>query len=1144
MAIAERTRKTLWTRAHNQCAFPGCLQPLTQDVANSSSGVSDVVIVGEEAHIRAQSVGGPRYDAGYPKESVDSYDNLVLMCSTHHTMIDANGGAGYTVRDLLKMKQDHERRQQRHSELQVTLRSYIGDRFEAENTIQFQQVDLRGPSVDSMFVDVPVGCRRDGSRSAEFLRQVAESAPGDTADLEAASGFVIAGATQVLLHPDWVGNAVLVGGPGQGKSTVLQYVCQFHRARRLGKSAYTAEQSGLKQVTSTPRFPVRVDLRKYAQWAQSKPRRTGQKNRSYRLDDATLPSLEEYIIADIQSHIGAHEFRPQDLAVLIATEPVLIALDGLDEIANLPLRARVTEEIARAHGRLTADAADLVILVATRPGSSLQPLTTTSAFPVLHLQRLTHGLRLQYLQRWVAVAGLTTESAERLQAAFMDNQHVPHINELASYPMQLAILLHLLHRRQLLPQQRTQLYADYLQTFLDREQTEDKEPLLADQRRVIEDTHAYLGWYLQMKAETGQSSGSITGKELRDLLREHLAGQVDELKLADQLYSAISSRVLCLVERDDAFEFEVQSLREYFAAVYLFDNLTAKGAGNSRDDGLNALLERPYWANVCRFYIGMLTKGEIRSLKDNLRGVERIVSPLPTIRSMAVLILSDRIFDGMPDASMRDLVDVALDGPGVVFAQDGFLGEAGTPMLLGERAGRSQAVAHLKERLEGDEANDIRAAAAASLAAHAAPDDDIADWWWHRFEPATDWLRTASALGVLGSLDPGRTAKLCSALDADQSVLDWRTALLMAGGYDGHDEAVLNAVVEDINDGAAEEIEPTVAGRDLDDLILGSYIALDGRQYGGTGHVGGIRGPESSRIASRVATGCATLLNSSFDPSSSADWQKRLSVIAETWGDGWILRRAVGQIPSAIDISEVAATARTECPTLATAAIVESAIRHHRGDSDWWRAHLESLATARDRMLGIVALLERAHPRVIVDLAALTGSILSRLTPRNYRAVELALERDVRAQRVRELALQEPLRLRQVELSGRLSWLVWIVGTESTRDRIRPKLETNLRDLFEAGIHDGREAVLAAHSKRKLKLDLFEGARRALTAGGWSSESRLATMSLPRAKSILEAPENWPADLVQVAIDRVGAHSATRTKTMADLAEQDRWFQG
>jgi hypothetical protein len=117
--------------------------------------------------------------------------------------------------------------------------------------------------------------------------------------------------------------------------------------------------------------------------------------------------------------------------------------------------------------------------------------------------------------------------------------------------------------------------------------------------------HAYLGWYMQTKSEEGTSSGSIKREELQKLVHEHLSGRADGQKLAEKLFSAISNRVLCLVERDTgSFQFEVQSLREYFAAIYIFQNAPIKGVGNSRDDCLDALLERPYWSNVTRFFDG------------------------------------------------------------------------------------------------------------------------------------------------------------------------------------------------------------------------------------------------------------------------------------------------------------------------------------------------------------------------------------------------------------------------------------------------------------------------------------------------------------------------------------------------------------
>ena len=81
MAISDRIRKLLWGRSGNRCAI--CRHLLSLDPTSSDPAS----VVGDECHIVAQSVGGPRGGCIQP-EQVDQEDNLILLCRTDHKRVD------------------------------------------------------------------------------------------------------------------------------------------------------------------------------------------------------------------------------------------------------------------------------------------------------------------------------------------------------------------------------------------------------------------------------------------------------------------------------------------------------------------------------------------------------------------------------------------------------------------------------------------------------------------------------------------------------------------------------------------------------------------------------------------------------------------------------------------------------------------------------------------------------------------------------------------------------------------------------------------------------------------------------------------------------------------------------------------------
>ena len=105
MGISVKNRKILWTRAGNQCAFPGCRQELVEKVQD----VGPDIVVGEEAHIVPRNRKGPRGCEPIPQEGVDSYTNIILFCPTHHNIVDSAPDI-YTKQCIIDMKSAHEQR--------------------------------------------------------------------------------------------------------------------------------------------------------------------------------------------------------------------------------------------------------------------------------------------------------------------------------------------------------------------------------------------------------------------------------------------------------------------------------------------------------------------------------------------------------------------------------------------------------------------------------------------------------------------------------------------------------------------------------------------------------------------------------------------------------------------------------------------------------------------------------------------------------------------------------------------------------------------------------------------------------------------------------------------------------------------------
>lgn len=100
---AVRDLELLWGLAAARCSFPECRLLLVEP----ATGHDPTQPVGEIAHIAAHSDKGPRSDITLKAADRDRYENLILLCPTHHTVVDKQASS-YTISDLRQWKQAHE----------------------------------------------------------------------------------------------------------------------------------------------------------------------------------------------------------------------------------------------------------------------------------------------------------------------------------------------------------------------------------------------------------------------------------------------------------------------------------------------------------------------------------------------------------------------------------------------------------------------------------------------------------------------------------------------------------------------------------------------------------------------------------------------------------------------------------------------------------------------------------------------------------------------------------------------------------------------------------------------------------------------------------------------------------------------------
>ncbi|HMV68193.1 MAG TPA: hypothetical protein PKA64_15205 [Myxococcota bacterium] len=257
---------------------------------------------------------------------------------------------------------------------------------------------------------------------------------GDLPDMEGGPGRECFGAT------------LLIGGPGQGKSTLAQLACQLHRAallrpmaaelttqvRELVQSFYAPPPDGGEGLVPprSPSLPLHVALPELVSWMARAPGAT---------EDGGEPILLRFL-ADRPS-ARQSDLQASTLRRLAAKLPVLLVLDGFDEVGATADRARVVaaaRELLQVLGEVDVRAQ---VLATTRPQGYAGELANIGIalkerylVPLQPAEALGYGSRL--VQAKIPGVDLQEKALSRLREAAAE----PSTRLLMTTPLQVTIL--------------------------------------------------------------------------------------------------------------------------------------------------------------------------------------------------------------------------------------------------------------------------------------------------------------------------------------------------------------------------------------------------------------------------------------------------------------------------------------------------------------------------------------------------------------------------------------------------------------------------------------------------------------------------------------------------------------------------------
>jgi energy-coupling factor transporter ATP-binding protein EcfA2 len=499
---------------------------------------------------------------------------------------------------------------------------------------------------------------------------------------------------------------VLIGGPGQGKTTVAQVLCQMHRAWWLiagdeePRVAYVHEARAFREDVaalgfsppSTIQLPLRIDLVRLVE----RMRRGG---------EAMIDVLRREI-AD------GNDLTSDCLVKVLRAVPCLIVLDGLDEVPGLETRKDLQRAIEVFFDRSAGIEGALV--VTTRPQGYVGEF---GALDEWRIAPWTPSIARRYAERLLGER--FASQPEELEASLEridDALHNDGTARLMTTPLQVTMMTSLVRSIGTPPRERWKLFQEYWHLVFVREREKGRLTggVLTKYERLVREVHQHIALLLHAMEERGRGS-TLNREQLRAVVEAQTVRidvpEAARESLVVQILAACTDRLVFIVQPEvGRFGFEVRSLREFFAAGALTD-----GTEEEIVSRLGEVARASDWRNVFVLAVGRVMQDLSERLQRRVtvelcRNLEERGPVIGTLASPGALLALDLLHDGavlsIPKLA-RPLFTHALallDLPWHA-SHARFLSACVDPDVIDATGSQGAVLKAIEERLEGGEAS-------------------------------------------------------------------------------------------------------------------------------------------------------------------------------------------------------------------------------------------------------------------------------------------------------------------------------------------------------------------------------------------------------------------------------------------------------